>query len=158
MIQNRFLRYAILLIFVCLPGLLLAYFAYHQIYKKGLQAEVHLVTSYIHTLQSAYASEKGSYSTFSNYGAPQQGQDNCMQPEGAAELGFLIPGCHELRATAPRYTFRAAEAESSRSRYRVEALSGSDALGRSFVCFGDTGQEIWESLQNKEIKPIKSCW
>jgi hypothetical protein len=127
-------------------------------YKRGLQAEVYIGSSYLHTLQAAYAAEKGRFIGFPHYGAPQKGVDFCAQPEGAVELGFLISGCHDLRASPPRYTFRVEELESIKPSYRMEAGSGSDSQSRSLVCFDALAEEIWVGSQKKDISLMKSCW
>ncbi len=157
-IRSRWLRYLMLFVFVGCPGVIFAYFGYHQIYRKGIQAEVYLVNSYVHTLEKAFAAENGQYRAFSYYGAPLDGVDACEQPEGAAELGFLIPGCHQAKAAAPRYAFRVIEQDIEKAAYVIESRSGSDAEGRSLVCFEPKGQEFWVSQQNQETLLITSCW
>ncbi len=137
----------------------LFYAFYHQLYQKGLQAEARLMLSYLHTLQRVYRKEEGGYAAFDWYGAPLAGADHCMQPIGAAQLGFLIHGCHEAEALPPRYAFRTIVASGGKEApYSLEALSGSDERGRSLVCFQELDHERWESRENQAIEPVKSCW
>lgn len=134
----------------------LVYGFYHQLYRKGLQAEARLIFSYVHTLQKVYKMEQGAYANFPAYGAPEKGLDQCAQPLGAAQLGFLLYGCHDSDSTPPRYAYQSLEA--SGNSYQLEALGGSDAEGRSLVCFIPSSREELVSTQNSEIKVRVSCW
>lgn len=115
--------------------------------------------SYLQTLQRVYRSEHGQYVDFNTYyGAPIQGHDNCEQPMGAAQLGFLLHGCHEIKAPAPRYAYRSLILDKPAPAYQLEARSGSDQAGRSLICFNPDGHELWQISQNQQIMPTKSCW
>ncbi len=141
-----------------LVTLLLFYAAFHQLYLRGMQAEAKLMTSYLHTLERVYKIENKRFVYWSEpYGAMQLGVDNCRQPAAAAEVGFTVPGCHREQAPLPRYSFRVLR-DATGDRLQVEARSGSDALGRSFVCFDAKGHDLWQSSQNLEFAPIESCW
>lgn len=141
-----------------LVGISLMYVAYHQLYLKGLQAEAKLMISYVHTLERVYKLENKHFVFWDEpYGASLHGSDNCVQPEAAAEVGFLIAGCHRDKSPLPRYAYRVLE-ESVDDRYRVEASSGSDKNGRSFVCFKPDQQDVWQSSQNLEFSQVVSCW
>lgn len=143
----------------------LIYVFYHQLSQSALQAEAKLMVSYLHTLEKVYRQERGSYAYFPAYGAPQKGQDFCVQPEGAAALGFFVHGCHQAEAMPPRYTYRIIEPEAPEARvpqaelsYQIEARAGSDALGRSLVCFAPQQEELWVSSPRRKIESVLSCW
>ena len=153
------MRLKLLFLFSVLGGMvgLLGYVAYHQFYQRGLQAEAKLMMSYVHTLQRVYRLENGRYVAFGPYGAAHLGQDLCAQPEAAAELGFLLPGCHKKGALPPRYTYTSNLLEGEK-QYLLRAESGSDVRGRSFVCFGEDGSEVWESSKNLSFLSVSTCW
>ncbi len=145
----------------CVCGTLggLSYVSYRQLSQRGMQAEARLMLSYMQTLQSVYHIEHGQFAKFDQaYGASIQGKDNCEQPVGAAELGFLIHGCHDLKAPAPRYAYRSMLLGGTVQSYRLEAEAGSDERGRSFVCFSPRDRESWTLEQNQEIVSVESCW
>ncbi|MBC7532799.1 MAG: hypothetical protein H7318_14600 [Oligoflexus sp.] len=143
---------------VSLVGIMLMYVAYHQLYQRGLQAEAKLMISYVHTLERVYKLENKTFVFWDEpYGASLQGQDNCAQPDAAAEVGFIIAGCHRDKAPLPRYAYRIVK-EPVGDHYMVEASSGSDSHGRSFVCFQPDQQDVWQSSQNLEFNQIESCW
>jgi hypothetical protein len=137
----------------------LGYVSYRQLSMRGMQAEARLFLSYMQTLQNVYHIEQGQYARFDQpYGAPLQGQDHCEQPEGAARLGFLIHGCHDLKSPAPRYAYRSLPIMKPSPGYRLEAEGGTDEQGRSLVCFTAEDRELWVAEQNKDIIAIQSCW
>jgi hypothetical protein len=139
-------------------GVLLVYVAFHQLYQNGLQAEAKLMISYVHTLERVYKLDKKNFVFWTEpYGAMLNGRDNCAQPEAAADIGFYISGCHREGAAIPRYAYRILK-ESASDRYRIEASSGSDKEGRSFVCFDSDKQNVWQSSQNLEFSQVESCW
>ena len=151
-------RIMLLFIVLSLIGGSLMYAAYHQLYLRGLEAEAKLMMSYVHTLERVYKLEYRQFMFWDElYGAAQNGEDRCYQPEGAAEVGFFVPGCHREGALVPRYAYRVVK-ESVGDRYRIEAVSGSDKAGRSFVCFKADQHELWQSSQNLEFTQIVSCW
>jgi hypothetical protein len=126
---------------------------------RGMQAEARLLLSYMQTLQNVYHIEQGQYARFDRpYGAPLQGEDHCEQPEGAVQLGFILHGCHDLKSPAPRYAYRSLLQTKPRPEYRLEAEGGTDAAGRSLVCFAPKDRELWVAEQNKDLIAIQSCW
>lgn len=147
--------------FLVLTGLTLPLFYafFHQLYQRGVQAEARLMLSYLHTLQRVYRREEGAFAAFEWYGAPVNGQDFCAQPLEAAQLGFMIHGCHEEEAFPPRYAYRSLiRSQGQELSYELEAVSGSDAAGRSLVCFEAQEQERWVSQKNEDLEPLTSCW
>ncbi len=135
---------------------LLVFVASRQLYTRSVRGEAKLMMGYIHTLERVYKLENKRYMHWENfYGSILQGADQCEQPEEAAEVGFFIPGCHREKSMPPRYAYRVIQEPND--RYRIEAKSGSDKAGRSFVCFVETGTELWESRQNLEYSLIESC-
>jgi hypothetical protein len=137
----------------------LGYVGYRQLSIRGMQAEARLLLSYMQTLQNVYHIEQGQYARFDQfYGASLQGKDQCEQPEGAARLGFLIHGCHDLESPAPRYAYRSLPLTKPVMGYRLEAEGGTDAQGRSLICFAPDDRELWVLEQNKDIVAIQSCW
>jgi hypothetical protein len=137
----------------------LGYVGYRQLSMRGMQAEARLLLSYMQTLQNVYHIEQGQYARFDKfYGAPIQGKDQCEQPEAAARLGFLIHGCHDLESPAPRYAYRSLPLTRPATNYRLEAEGGTDAQGRSLICFSPDDRELWTLEQNKDIVAIQSCW
>lgn len=137
----------------------LGYVGYRQLSIRGMQAEARLLLTYMQTLQNVYHIEQGQYARFDQfYGAPIQGKDQCEQPEGAARLGFLIHGCHDLKSPAPRYAYRSLPLTKPALTYRLEAEGGTDAQGRSLICFTPVDRELWVLEQNKDIVAIESCW
>lgn len=137
----------------------LGYVSFHQLSLRGMQAEARLLLSYMQTLQNVYHIEQGQYARFDQpYGAPLRGEDHCEQPLGAAQLGFIIHGCHDIRAAAPRYAYRSLPLGTDKNSYRLEAEAGSDAAQRSLVCFTAEEREFWVAEQNKDIIAVQSCW
>ncbi len=151
-LRIRMIGLVVLLLSISGP---LAYGFYHQLYLNGVQAEARLMFSYLHTLQKVYKLERGNFATFTHYGAPLLGQDHCEQPLGAAQLGFLLHGCHDETAAPPRYVYQSREIDSG---YILEAQSGSDGLGRSLVCFNPSSAEQLVSLPNSDVQTNESCW
>lgn len=144
------------LLAVGIGGFLIWSFA-RQLFTRAVQGEAKLMMSYVHTLERVYRLEKKDYLYWDEYyGANQKGVDSCLQPESAAELGFLLPGCHREKAAIPRYAYRVVKTEGD--RYAIEAKSGSDKLGRSVVCFSPRADEIWQSSQNMDYVLTKSCF
>ncbi|MBC7660599.1 MAG: hypothetical protein H7249_12960 [Chitinophagaceae bacterium] len=151
-------RIALLLISVASVCACLGYTAYHQFYQRGVEAEAKLMMSYAHTLERVYKLENRHFIYWDAlYGATENGNDNCLQPEAAAEVGFIVPGCHRASALIPRFAYRIVS-ESQGERYRIEAVSGSDKAGKSYVCFNSSGHELWQSSQNMEFTQVVSCW
>lgn len=151
-------RMLMLISSVTLLGCMLIYVAYHQLYLRGLQAEAKLMISYGHTLERVYKLENKHFAFWDEpYGASLLGRDNCVQPEAAAEVGFIIFGCHREKAPLPRYAYRIVK-EPIGDHYRIEASSGSDSRGKSFVCFQADQQDIWQSSQNLQFNQVRSCW
>ncbi len=145
------------LVFSTLGGL--GYVGYRQLSIRGMQAEARLLLSYMQTLQNVYHIEHGQFARFDQYyGAPILGKDQCQQPEGAARLGFLIHGCHDLKSPAPRYAYRSLPLMKPQPDYRLEAEGGTDSEGRSLICFTPEDRELWVAEQNKDIVAIQSCW
>lgn len=137
----------------------LGYAGFRQLAMRGMQAEARLLLGYMQTLQNAYHIEQGQYAQFLQlYGAPVGGQDHCEQPLGAAQLGFIIHGCHDIKSPAPRYAYRSLQVAQPKPSYRLEAESGSDAAGRSLVCFNPEDREFWVAEQNKDVGAAESCW
>lgn len=154
--MGRRARTFFLLLGVATVGTLLILVASRQLYTRGVQGEAKLMMSYIHTLERVYKLENSEYVYWDAfYGANAKGVDSCPQPEGAAEVGLLIAGCHRELVAPPRYAYRVLKVEPD--RYRIEARSGSDQAGRSVVCFQPEGDELWESSQNMEYLLKKSC-
>lgn len=121
-----------------------AMIGYRRFVVEGLRAEAHLMTSYIVTLERAFQLEHGSFATFSPYGAANLGIGQCDIPDGAEQLGFQIGWCQGILGRAPaRYFYQAYVEEGSTDQLMIKATSGSDALGRSFVCFGDFEMDEW---------------
>lgn len=124
---------------------------------KGLQAEAHLMLSYIHSLESAYYIDRNQYVFFEEYyGSPIKGSENCVQPVGAEQLGFFVRWCHKEKTTPVRYAYRVVPS-SSLNQFRAEAYSGSDADDRSFVCFGDDEDDAWQMDEKRQLKRTKEC-
>lgn len=137
----------------------LGYVSYRQLSIRGMQAEARLFLSYMQTLQNVYHIEQGQYAGFDqSYGAPLLGKDHCEQPIGAAQLGFLIHGCHDIKSPAPRYAYRSLPMGKPLPGYRLEAEGGTDAGGRSLICFTPEDREFWVAEQNKGIVAVQSCW
>ncbi|HYX39494.1 MAG TPA: hypothetical protein VE954_40870 [Oligoflexus sp.] len=137
----------------------LGYVGFRQLSMRGTQAEARLMLSYMQTLQNVYHIEQGQFARFDQfYGAPLHGEDHCEQPEGAARLGFLLHGCHDLKSPAPRYAYRSLPQIKPKAGYRLEAEGGTDAQDRSLVCFGADDRELWVAEQNTEIVAVQSCW
>jgi len=151
-------RILLLLSSVVSVSVFLFYIAFHNVYLRGMQAEAKLMISHLHTLQRIYKFENKRYQYWLEpYGAGREGADHCEQPEAAAEVGFTIPGCHRERAPLPRYGFRVVK-DAMDDRYRIEAISGSDSRGQSFICFDGEGQDVWQSSHNLEFTQTESCW
>lgn len=124
---------------------------------KGLQAEAHLMLSYINSLESAYYLDRNHYVFFEEYyGAPIEGRDNCVQPVGAERLGFFVRWCHKEKTTPVRYAYRVLPS-SSPHQFRAEAFSGSDAQDQSFICFGEHEDDAWEMDEKRQLKRIREC-
>ncbi len=137
----------------------LVYVSYRQLSMRGMQAEARLMLSYMQTLQNVYHIEQSQFAKFETYyGAPTQGNDNCEQPLGAAQLGFLLHGCHDIKSPAPRYAYRSLPKGESGVSFSLQAIAGSDAQGRSLVCFAAEDREFWVLEQNQDIVAIESCW
>lgn len=124
---------------------------------KGLQAEAHLMLSYIHSLESAYHIDHNEYVYFNEfYGSPIDGRENCVQPAGAERLGFLVRWCHKAGATPVRYAYRVIPG-SGQDQFQAEAFSGSDANDQSFICFGEHEDDVWRMDDKRDIKRTKEC-
>ncbi len=150
-VRNAFI---VITLFVLGAGLILIFS--RQLFSRSVRGEAQLLIGYIHTLERVYRIETKEYAGWDQfYGSNLEGSDHCRQPESAAELGFLVAGCHKEKSNAPRYAYRVMKIGDD--RYKVEAKSGSDSQKRSFVCFSPGGEEIWESTQNREINLVKSC-
>ncbi len=135
---------------------LLVLVASRQLFTRSVRGEAKLMMGYIHTLERVYKLENKRYMLWDKYyGAVLKGEDQCEQPEDAAEVGFLIAGCHREKSLPPRYAYRVLK--DAKDHYRVEAKSGSDRQGRSYVCFSEDGNELWESRQNLEYSLVESC-
>ena len=132
--------------------------AFRSFVQTGLRAEARLMTSYIATLERAYELENGKYIPFDLYGAAQDGQTYCNQPEGAARLGFLIRWCAGQKDTEPpRYTYKVETEEKGENRIRIFAYSGSDKKSQSFVCYGDTESDTWLMGVENQHTHLKDC-
>jgi len=137
----------------------LVYVGYRQLSMRGMQAEARLMLSYMQTLQNVYHIEQGQFAKFeAYYGASIQGKDNCEQPSEAAQLGFLLHGCHDIKSPAPRYAYRSFPKGELGVSFSLQAIAGSDAEGRSLVCFAADDREYWVLEQNQEIVAVESCW
>ena len=99
--------------------------------------------------------ESGTYIAFENYyGAALDGQDNCEQPEGAAQLGFLISWCHSEKAVPMNFAYRSVlDGEG----FYAEAKSGSDEKNQSFVCFGVDEVNVWKIDKDKQVSEVSPC-
>lgn len=145
---------AIFAILVGLPG----YWAYTKSVKAGLQAEAHLIMSYIGTLQKAYHFEHGEFLAFPFYGAKIGAKENCEQPPGAAKLGFQINWCSGDKSVEPiRYAYQVKLSEDDEQGYILTAHSGSDERGYSFVCFGHGEADIWRMNRSQKKEHILEC-
>lgn len=154
--MGRKARSFILVLVVATLGFLLVLVASRQLFTRAVQGEAKLMMSYVHTLERVYRLENHDYVYWDSfYGANQNGVDSCPQPEGAAEIGLLIAACHREGVIPSRYAYRVVKLEPN--RYRIEAKSGSDSLGRSVVCFESDQSELWTSSQNMEYALTKSC-
>ncbi len=133
------------------------YMADQQLRLNGRRAEARLLLSYMATLQSAYYADKNKYVRFDDwYGAPEQGKSRCQRPLGAAELGFVIESCAKAdEQVKVRYAYRAPIKEST--VFAGEGASGSDELGQSLVCLGETTQDGWRVDQSKIPEHVRDC-
>lgn len=150
------LRSFLLLFLVPLGTAFLVWVLSRQMFSRAVQGEAKLMMSYVHTLERVYRLETKNYLYWEEYyGSGQAGADNCAQPEGAAELGFLLPGCHREKSAIPRYAYKVVK--NSGDRYLIEAKSGSDKSGRSVVCFSSDQSEIWVSSKSMDYILAKPC-
>lgn len=138
--------------------IVLGFQGYRNFVTAGLQAEAHLLTSYIRTLERAYELENGDYIAFGPYGAAHRGHSNCQQPEGAKRLGFAIRWCQGRPGTEPvRYFYQVKLTQDTSEPIQIIATSGSDRNNLSFVCFGQGGPDIWESGLTSQRRNSKPC-
>ncbi len=133
-------------------------FAYYRSVKSGLQAEAHLMISYISTLQNAYELENGHFVGFDYYGAAIQGNDHCVQPEGAKLLGFQIAWCTGAKRVEPvRYAYKVLLNPAPDIPYAIVATSGSDNDRESFICYGRGETDEWVAESRKKREHTKDC-
>lgn len=137
----------------------LGYGMFRHLAIRGLQAEALIMLSYLQTLENAYYLENHSYVYFEEYyGAPMGGEDHCKRPAGAETLGMEVRWCHEDHASPVRYAYRVRKPEGVEAKGFVgEAISGSDALKQSFVCFGDEETDRWTISERGNAQRRQSC-
>lgn len=132
---------------------------YQNLKMKSIRAEAKVMLSYLATLENVYKVEKGSYAYFpAFYGAQMSGEENCSQPEGAKELGFILRKCKkDPRRDGLRYAYRVLrESVEDTESFRAEAVSGSDLDGQNFVCAGSK-QDVWKIGPDKKHHNISHC-
>ncbi len=151
-------RRNLLALVVALAALVaLIYPLFRHMAIKGLQAEAHLMLSYIHSLESAYHIDNSQYVYFDAfYGSPIDGRENCMQPAGAERLGFLVRWCHKAGATPVRYAYRVTPGVGG-DHFQAEAHSGSDTEDQSFICFGLHEDDVWQMDEKRVLKRTRAC-
>lgn len=145
-------------IFIFLFLGLLARNVYISSYIKGLQSEARIMLPYILSLEKIYHSEHGKYVPFIGfYGAPINGKDNCVKPKGADKIGFKLSWC-ETGYDALYFAYSVVRSKDKPEEIIVIAESGSDAKGRSFVCFGKNQKNLLHlSSHNNKIIAKESC-
>ena len=145
----------VLVLGIVLVSSILMRAVYISVSTSGLQAEARLMLTYLHTLQRAQSAESGKFIKFEEYyGAPILGKDNCVQPEGAAQLGFTISWCHSDKPSPVNYAYRLL---SDSEDFRIQGKSGSDKNSASFVCFGYHENDIWEVRKSRQVERVSSC-
>jgi hypothetical protein len=154
------LQRILVLTIILLGGASLIYGSYYSLRINGLRGEMRLMLSYLHTLEHAAKLEKGEYLFFEQfYGARIDGQDHCQQPPGAARLGFFIRWCHEPQGSVMRYAYRVlpVKRDDQTLGFKAIAHSGSDRAGRSFICFFEGQQDIWQMSENRQLTSVRAC-
>lgn len=155
----RTIQRALIAVIVLVLSGALFYGSYYRMKLNGLRAEMRLMLSYLHTLQHSYRLEEGRYAYFQQfYGAQIAGADHCLQPEGAARLGFILRWCHEEQASELRYAYQVLSLErNGEIGFQAIAHSGSDANHDSFVCFFSNQLDVWAMHDDKHLRPIRMC-
>ena len=130
---------------------------YRHLVINGLEAEAKIMLAYMHSLEAAHQMETGRYVFFSDwYGAPIDGRNNCNQPDGARDLGFMIRWCRgDGKGQMMRFAYRVVPATNG-SGFAIQARSGSDAAKESFVCFGASKSQ-WILDENRQLNRSDGC-
>ena len=129
---------------------------FQSLEEKSLRAEVRVILGYMATLQGAYHTDSGQYAYFDEpYGAPINGEENCLRPKGAETLGFTLNNCKKDPLNGGlRYTYSALKDGES---YIGRGTSGSDINGKSYVCAGSKTKDLWEIGPDKQTRQVLDC-
>jgi hypothetical protein len=131
---------------------------YDHFLVNGLRAEARIMLSYVHTLETAYHIESSRFVGFSTpYGASEGEVDNCTQPSGAAELGFILKDCQKSPLARTIRYFYQVEVAQDEVGFTGRASSGVGLDGQSLVCLGTTKKDIFSINQERVIKHIQPC-
>ncbi|MGE0171984.1 MAG: hypothetical protein AB7T49_04335 [Oligoflexales bacterium] len=124
---------------------------------NGLQAEAKIMLSFLHSLEIAHYTESSRYVAFTAYGAPKNGNDQCMQPAGAEELGFLLKDCQKKQISRTMRYYYEVALENKGLDFHGRATSGSTEDSQSLICLNSLETDVWSVKVDKDLKQIQSC-